>query len=132
MTKKVEELKSKTEAQMLAEKRAEMKEVLEMDEQLIEKLVREAARVLKLDDEAVERILEAGNESINKSLARRWLSGLRLARENEISEGLKTILAHWGLDILMAFNREKENIVQEVLYEKILHPLFSEAGGSRS
>ncbi len=129
MTKKTQKPRSKTKAQKLAEKRAGMTEVFGVDEQLIEKLVREAARVLKLDDEAVERILEAGNESINKSLARRWLSGLRLARENEISEGLKTILAHWGGDILMAFNREKEDIVQEVLYEKILHPLFSEAGG---
>ena len=127
--KKSQKPKSKTKAQKLAEKRAGMKEVFWVDEQLIEKLVREAARVLKLDDEAVERILEAGNESINKSLARRWLSGLRLARENEISEGLKTILAHWGGDILMAFNQEKEDIVQEVLYEKILTPLFSEAGG---
>ena len=124
MTKKVEERKSKTKAQKLAAWPAEMNEVWGIDGQLLEKLVRDAARTLKLNDEAVKRILKAGNESINKSFAWRWLSGLRLARENEISEGRKTILAHWCEDILMAFNREKKDIVQEVLYEKILHPLF--------
>ena len=127
--KKPQKQKGKTQAQKLAEKLAEMKEVFGVDDQLLEKIVRDTARVLKLDDEAVERILKAGNESINKSLARRWLLGLELARENEISESLRTISAHWGVDMLEAFNREKEGIVQEVLYEKILHPLLGKERG---